>query len=49
MRVEHMDYLYPYVQHLVIELDSYPLIEVMEFNIERRFVMTTYIKLEIVY
>ena len=49
MRVERMDYLYPYVQLLVIRLDSYVLLETIEFNTVRRFVMITYIKLGIVF
>ena len=37
MRVEHMYSLYPYVQLLVIELDSYALMEAMEFNTGKVF------------
>ena len=43
-----MDSLYPYVQRMVIEMDSYALLEAMEFNKGRHFVMTADIKLDIV-
>ena len=43
-----MDYLFPYVQHLIIELSSYVILEVMGFNTGRCFVTIWDIKSEIV-
>ena len=48
MCVELMDYLYPYVQQLVVELNLYALMEAMEIIKGSRSVMITDIKLEIV-
>ena len=48
MCIERTDYLYPHVQRLVAELDSYALSEVTVFNAGIRFVAISDIELDIV-
>ena len=47
--VEKMYSLYPYDQRLLIEINSYVLPEVMEFDAVISFFMITHIELDIVY